>query len=71
MNECPGSLPLGLTAAGAARRLAAEGANEPGAAVKESRVARQILGWFANPLVIILLARASSRPHWVRPSTRC
>ncbi len=47
--------PLGLTSAQAARRLAAEGANEP-AAAKEFRAARQILAAFANPLVLLLLA---------------
>ena len=56
VEEIPDAPRPGLTSEQAARRLAAEGANEPGAAVKESRVARQILGWFANPLVLLLLA---------------
>ncbi len=51
-----GAPPLGLTSAEAARRLATEGANEPGAVAKEFRAARQILAWFANPLVLLLLA---------------
>jgi Mg2+-importing ATPase len=46
----------GLTSGEAARRLAAEGPNEPGAAAKELRAARQILAWFGNPLVLLLLA---------------
>ena len=47
---------LGLTSADVEHRLAAEGPNEPGAVTKEFRAARQILAWFGNPLVILLLA---------------
>ena len=56
MEEIGNAPPIGLTSEQAARRLAEEGPNEPGAAAKEFRAARQILAAFANPLVLLLLA---------------
>ena len=56
VEEIGNAPPIGLTSEQAARRLAEEGPNEPGAAAKEFRAARQVLAAFANPLVLLLLA---------------